>query len=107
LQCARLESLRVRDNASIAICSHSQAALKSLPAAKVTSALDVDTVQALRQLAIYNSLRLVWVPGHRGIHGNEMADALARKASAMPFIGLEPFAGITVTMVQRDAHLGC
>ena len=80
--------------------------LKSLSAAKVTSALVADTVlQALRQLAIYNSLQLVWVPGHRGIHGNEKADALARKASAMPFIGPEPFAGITVTMVQRDVHL--
>ena len=105
LQCARLESLRVRDNASIAICSDSQAALKSLSVAKVTSALVAEMVQALRQLAIFNSLRLVWVPGHRGIHGNEMADALARKASAMPFIGPEPFTGITVTMIQREVHL--
>ena len=46
LQCARLESLHVRDSASIAICSDSQAALKSLSAAKVTSALVADTVQA-------------------------------------------------------------
>ena len=82
-----------------------QPALKSLSAAKFTSALVADTVQALRQLAIFNSLRHVWVPGHRGIHGNETADALARKASAMPFIGPEPFAGITVTMVQREMHL--
>jgi len=73
-----------------------------LSLAKVTSALVADTVQALRQLAIYKSLRLVWVPGHCGIYGNETADALARKASAMPFIGPEPFAGITVTTVQRE-----
>ena len=63
LQCARLKSLCVRDNASIAICSDSLAALKSLSAAKITSALVADTVQALRQLAVFNSLRLVWVPG--------------------------------------------
>ena len=105
MQCARLESLRVRDNASIAICSDSLAALKSLSAAKITLALVADTVQALRQLAIFNSLRPVCVPGHGGIQGNEIAGTLARTASTMPFIGPEPVTGITVITVQREAHL--
>jgi hypothetical protein len=34
------------------------------------------------------------VPGHCGILGNEVADKLARQASAMPLLGPEPALGI-------------
>jgi hypothetical protein len=36
----------------------------------------------------------MWVPGHYDILGNEMADRLARQASAMRLLGLEPALGI-------------
>jgi len=48
------------NNASIAVCSDSQAALKALSAAKVTSALGAETITALKDLAVFNSVRLVW-----------------------------------------------
>ena len=76
-----MDALRRRHEASIAICSDSQAALKSLQAAKVTSVLVAETMAALKELAIFNSVRLVWVPGHSGIPGNEEADRLAKLAS--------------------------
>ena len=50
-------------NGSFAICSDSQAALKSLSSHKVTSALVTDTITALRELAIFNIVHLV----HQGI----------------------------------------
>ena len=59
-----------RHDTSIAICSDSQAALKSLQAAKVTSAFVAETMAALKELAIFNSIRLVSVPRHSGIPGN-------------------------------------
>jgi len=62
LQCARSDDLRHRCNDSIAICTDSQAALKALASPKVTSALVAETVASLRELAIRNSVRLVWVP---------------------------------------------
>jgi len=68
----------------IAICSDSQAALKALASPKVTSALVAETVAALRELDIHNSVRLVWVLGHHGVPGNEAADVLAKQASAQP-----------------------
>ena len=47
LQWALLDDLRHRNDTSIAICSDSQAALKALTAAKITSALVAETVAAL------------------------------------------------------------
>ena len=68
-------------------CTDSQAALNALASPKVTSALASETVAALRELhvSIYNSVRLVWVPGHHGIPGNEISDVLAKQASAQPY----------------------
>jgi len=74
-------SIYVREfNDSIAICTDSLVALKALSSPKVTSALILETMAALQELAIFNSVRLLWVPGHHGIPGNEIADKLAKQA---------------------------
>jgi hypothetical protein len=46
------------------------------------------------KLADHNRFQLVWVPGHMGIDGNEIADHLAREGSSHPLIGPEPALGI-------------
>jgi len=76
-------------------------ALRALSCPKVTSALVLETMAALRELAIFNSVRLLWVPGHTGIPGNETADGLARQASVQSYIGPEPVLGITSTTVRN------
>jgi ribonuclease HI len=45
-------------------------------------------------LVTLNEVTLIWVPGHCGILENEMADRLARQASAMPLLGPQPALGI-------------
>jgi hypothetical protein len=50
--------------------------------------------ETLTVLATLNEVTLIWVPGHCGIPGNEMAYRLARQASAMPLLGPEPALGI-------------
>ena len=46
---------------SITICSDSQAALKSISAAKITSHLVWETAMTLQQLSMHNCIRLLWV----------------------------------------------
>jgi len=83
-------SLYNEHEASIAICSDSQAALKALLSAKTKSSLVAETKTALRKLYTVNSVRLLWVPGHSNVPGNEIADELAKQAATSEFIGPEP-----------------
>jgi len=55
-----------------------------------------DAMKALKSLAIFNSVRLVWVPVHGGIEGNERVDLLAKQASFSCFTGPEPSVYVSV-----------
>jgi len=104
LICAKLESLLHRNNCSIAICFDSLATIKAVSAHKATSGLVADAMSALKTLAVYNSLRLIWVPGHCGIARNEKADALAKQASASNFTGPKPSVGISVFTIYSSIN---
>ena len=79
---ACVSSLYNEREASIAICSGSQAALKMLQSAKTRSSLVAETKSALSKLSTFNSARLLWVPRHNNVPGNEIADELAKQAAA-------------------------
>jgi ribonuclease HI len=56
------------------------------------------------QLAEYNRIQLIWVPGHEGIVGNETADQLARTGSEHPFTGPEPACGISIGVAKKGVR---
>jgi len=94
-------------DASIAICSDSQAALKAPDTVKTTSKLVTETMTELKRLSLFNSVRLIWVPGQFNVPGNEIADKLANEAACEEFIGPETRIGITMTTVRTVMGRQC
>jgi hypothetical protein len=60
-----------------------------------------DCHESLVKLAVHKRIQLVWVPGHVGIEGNEIADQLARQGSSPPLTGHEPALGISAKVARE------
>ena len=67
----------------------------------VKSKLVLECLECLSELATHNSIQLVWVPGHKGVLGNERAGELAKKGTDTPFTEPEPVLGLPYSMVKR------
>ena len=93
-------NINSQEESSVAICSDSQAVLKTLRGAKTTSNLVKETILALKALSVSHSVRLLWVPGHCGVEGNEIADVLAKQAACLNFVGPEPVLGLPNTLIR-------
>lgn len=92
------------DAQSTTICSDSQAALKAITSREVVSSAVRECIDTLNALAARSAVRLVWVPGHRGIGGNERADELARAGAEEPFVGPAPVIPIPLRTLISSVH---
>lgn len=93
--CSRLILEENGAGRSVAICSDSQAAIKAIMAPRTTSRLVRECQLLMKQLSLRRQVKLLWVPGHVGIRGNEIADELARKGAERAPVGPEPIIGIS------------
>jgi hypothetical protein len=79
--------------------------LLALKSYAVSSRVVLQCRDSLQELALSNIVRLVWVPGHCGIHGNEEAHALVRAGSGSGFVAPEPFFSLAPSSVKRRKRL--
>ena len=78
-------------NQNIVVLVDSQAAIKALIKSTVTSITVLNCIRSLNQLGKQNHVSIAWIPGHVGVHGNEVADYVAKSGSKSIMYGPEPF----------------
>lgn len=67
---------------NIVIASDSKSSLQALSSFKIKSKQVWNCLQSFNELSTHNKVKLLWVPGHSDILGNEMADELANIGSS-------------------------
>ena len=101
-------------NQSIVALVDSQAAIKALIKCTVTSITVLNCIRNLNQLGKQNHVSIEGFPGHAGVHGNEVADYVAKSGSKSKMHGPEPLLQSRMPVVlarlrtdpQIDGNLG-
>ena len=78
-------------NQSIVVLVDSQVAIKSLIKCNVTSSTEFNCIENLNQLGKQNYASIAWISGHAVVHGNEVADYVAKLGSKSKIHGPKPF----------------
>ncbi|XP_043247207.1 uncharacterized protein LOC122394400 [Amphibalanus amphitrite] len=88
------------------ICSDSKSAIQSLRSLNVTQHTHISIVQLHQHLSEEGiEIQFLWVPGHQGIIGNEMADRYAKQALQLAHVSQTHFDVNAVhTSVKSRCH---
>ena len=96
-----LEKIRYQ---SIVVLVYSQAAIKALIKCTVTSITVLNCIRNRNQSGEQNHVSIAWIHDHAGVHGDQVADYVAKSGSKSKRHGREPFItvpyAICVSMVK-------
>ena len=87
---------------SVVICSDSKSSLQALQGFTTKSKLVLECHEILCRIGLERSITLTWIPAHRGYHGNEIADRLAKLGAGQKPVGPEPVIGISISVVRTE-----
>ena len=93
-RCASINLENGIRNKSINIFTDSQAAIGALKSYTVNHKCVLSCIETLNTLGLDNKITIGWVPGHKGVRGNEIVDKLAKHGATTPFEGPEPGMGL-------------
>ncbi|XP_070528303.1 uncharacterized protein [Cardiocondyla obscurior] len=80
-ECSQIQIADQTSSKKIYICSDSRAAINALIKQSTNSMTVWSCMRTLSKLGETNKVTLVWISGHQGIHGNEVADELAKQGT--------------------------
>ena len=86
--------LKKMHNQSIVVLVDSQAAIKAPIKCTVTSITVFNGIRNLNQSGKQNHVGIAWIPGHAGVHGNEVADYVTKSESKSNFHCPEPIISV-------------
>ena len=78
-------------NQSIVVLVDSQAAIKAPIKCTVASITVFNSIRNLNQEGKQNHVSIAWIPGHAEVHGNKVADYVAKSGSKSKIHGPDPF----------------
>ena len=90
------KNLLLEKNARLKNCAlfDNIAPIKALIKSTVTSITVLNCFRNLNQLGKQNHVSIAWIPGHAGVHGNEVGDYVAKSGSKSKIHGPEPFIAV-------------
>ena len=101
LACAYGNKSQNRPDKYVSICSDSLATLKALKVFRTTSPLVLQCQKMLNDISIRYTVGLIWVLGHAGIRGKEIADGIVSGRSALRFLEPQPAFGVSRRDLQK------
>ena len=94
LEAAKNLLLEKMHNQKTVVLVDSQAAIKALIKCTVTSITVLNCIRNLNQLGKQNHVSITWISGHAGVHGNEVANYVAKAGSKSKIHGPERFIAV-------------
>ena len=89
---------------TLTIYSDSQSAILAISGHLASSRTVFNAIKALNKLGSNKQVHIRWIEGHKGYHGNEVADMLAKQASSQVQEGPEPFLPLSTCVVKGLAR---
>ena len=93
-------------NQCIVVVVGSQAVIKALIKCTVTSITVHNCIKNLNQLGKQNHVSIAWIPGHAGVHSNQVAGYLAESDSNSEMHGPESLSQSRMPVVLARLRTG-